>query len=66
MIRPGDYLNNDPFIVKMLLIAIGLCNGAVFAALQSHRLRKITIIVSSVIWVTAVYHGRWIAFFSEV
>lgn len=66
MIRPAEYLNSEPFLFKLLLIATGLCNSAVFSMFKNHRLRKSTVIVSTAVWVCAVYQGRWIGFFSEI
>lgn len=71
-VQPSHYLDNPAFVLKLSLIAAGLIN-ALFLHLQTgwRRLEhaveasttvKISAAASLLIWISAVFAGRWIAF----
>lgn len=68
-VRPSHYLDNGPFLIKLVLISTGFLNAAVF----HHLLRgakndraewplRVSALASIVIWTVAILAGRFIAF----
>ena len=64
--QPGDLLANRAFTLKMLLIFTAGCNAAWFHARGSleraDTLARVSMAVSTLIWVAVVACGRWIAY----
>ena len=61
-----DLLANRAFVIKMGLMTLALCNAAAFHARQSlQRLdgwAKAQMVVSSLLWLSVLAAGRWIAY----
>lgn len=70
-VRGGHYVSNPAFLVKALLIVIGLANVFIFRRAKARQsgaspsvTMKLSAMCSIAIWVSAVFAGRWIAFTS--
>lgn len=64
--QPGELLANRAFTIKMLLLVVAACNAAWFhgrGALQRlDRLARLQMFVSSLLWVSVIASGRWLAY----
>lgn len=64
--QPGELLANRVFTVKMALIMLAGCNAGWFHARRSLQLQdtmaRVSLFVSSVIWILVITCGRWIAY----
>ena len=64
--QAGDLLANRAFVIKMLLIMLAACNAAWFHARGSlvklDTTAKFQTLASSIIWIAAIFCGRWIAY----
>ncbi|YCI05763.1 DUF2214 domain-containing protein [Ensifer sp. D2-11] len=68
-IRGGAYIADPAFQLKVLLLAAGLVNVFAFRRAMAKRKDKapstamrLSAISSMVIWISAIFAGRWIAF----
>ncbi|WP_111640658.1 DUF6644 family protein [Marinimicrobium alkaliphilum] len=71
-VQPAHYLDNSAFLLKQLLISLGLLNTllvhrlpqwrAVLAGQPAAPLLKLTAVLSLVLWLAVLLAGRWIAF----
>lgn len=68
-VRGGHYLSDPAFLAKVGLVALGLTNVFMFrrARARLHREKpsvtmRASAVCSIVIWVCAIFAGRWIAF----
>ncbi|MCL5050581.1 DUF6644 family protein [Aliidiomarina maris] len=74
-VQPNHYLSNDAFLFKLACIALALLNALLvhanthWRALRSnapathaHGLLKLGAALSLILWLSAVFAGRWIAF----
>ncbi|NBQ89946.1 MAG: hypothetical protein EBS47_06505 [Betaproteobacteria bacterium] len=61
-----ELLASPTFAVKMSLMSLALCNAAWFHARGSLRLldatARVQMVISTVLWLTVVAAGRWIAY----
>lgn len=61
-----ELLANRAFVAKMLLLTLAACNAAWFHGRDSlaklDTTAKIQSLASSLIWVAAIFCGRWIAY----
>ena len=64
--QPAELLANRAFTLKMLLLLIAVCNAAWFHARNSldrlDRVARAQMLASTVVWLTIVACGRWIAY----
>jgi hypothetical protein len=64
--QPGELLANRVFTVKMALIMLAGCNAGWFHARRSLQLQdttaRVSLLLSSVIWILVITCGRWIAY----
>jgi hypothetical protein len=64
--QPGELLANRVFTVKMALIMLAGCNAGWFHARRSLQLQdttaRVSLFLSSVIWILVITCGRWIAY----
>jgi len=64
--QPGELLANRVFTVKMALIMMAGCNAGWFHARRSLQLQdttaRVSMLLSSVIWILVITCGRWIAY----
>ena len=64
--QPGDLLVNRVFTAKMALIMLAGCNAGWFHARRSLQLQdttaRVSLLLSSLIWVLVITCGRWIAY----
>jgi len=64
--QPGELLANRVFTAKMALIMLAGCNAGWFHARRSLQLQdttaRVSMLLSSVIWVLVITCGRWIAY----
>ena len=64
--QPAELLSNRAFTLKMLLLMLAGCNAAWFHARGSlarlDGLARLQMLVSTVIWLSVVACGRWIAY----
>lgn len=64
--QPGELLANRVFTAKMALIMLAGCNAGWFHARRSLQLQdttaRVSMLVSSVIWILVITCGRWIAY----
>ena len=64
--QPAELLTNRAFTLKMLLLFAAGCNAAWFHARGSlarcDGLARLSMLLSTVIWVAVVACGRWIAY----
>ncbi len=64
--QPAELLANRAFTLKMLLLLIAACNAAWFHARNSldrlDRVARAQMLASTVVWLTIVACGRWIAY----
>ena len=64
--RPGELLANRYFLTKMVLLALAGANALWFHARGSLRrldtLARAQMLLSTALWVAAVFCGRWIAY----
>ena len=72
-VRASDYADNPAMILKVAFIVAGLANAVVFRVLLSREpeanwgpsiLLRVGAVVSALIWIAALFSGRWIAFSS--
>lgn len=65
--QPGELLANRVFTAKMALIMLAGCNAGWFHARRSLQLQdttaRVSLLLSSVIWILVITCGRWIAYF---
>lgn len=65
-IRASEYADNPAFLIKLGLIAAALLNFLVFYALSrlvaSERARRVSAVVSVLLWLSALVAGRFIGF----
>jgi hypothetical protein len=68
-VRGEHYLSDPAFLAKVLLVAIGLANVFVFRRARSRLpgdapsvTMRVSATCSIVIWICAIFAGRWIAF----
>lgn len=68
-VRGGHYLSDPAFLAKVGLVATGLVNVFVFRRARTRLYReapsmamRVSAVCSIVIWVCAIFAGRWIAF----
>lgn len=68
-VRGGTYIADPAFQVKTLLLAAGLVNVFVFRRAMARlkcgapsRAMRLSALSSMVIWISAIFAGRWIAF----
>lgn len=69
-VKPGEYLGNTAFLIKLGLLALALCN----IALQHHSLKpalagggiglrvRVLAMLSASLWLCVLVAGRWIGF----
>lgn len=64
--QPGELLANRVFTVKMALIMLAGCNAGWFHARRSLQLQdttaRVSMLLSSLIWILVITCGRWIAY----
>ncbi len=64
--QAGELLANRAFTLKMLLLTMAACNAAWFhgrdSLLKLDRIAKLQTMVSTLIWIAAIFCGRWIAY----
>lgn len=64
--QPGELLVNRVFTAKMALIMLAGCNAGWFHARRSLQLQdttaRVSLLLSSLIWVLVITCGRWIAY----
>lgn len=64
--QPGELLANRVFTVKVALIMLAGCNAGWFHARRSLQLQdataRVSMLLSSVIWILVITCGRWIAY----
>lgn len=64
--QPAELLASRAFTLKMLLLMLAGCNAAWFhgrkSLLRLDGLARLQMLVSTVIWVSVVVCGRWIAY----
>ena len=64
--QPGELLANRVFTAKMALIMLAGCNAGWFHARRSLQLQdttaRVSMLLSSVIWILVITCGRWIAY----
>ncbi len=64
--QPGELLANRVFTVKMALIMLAGCNAGWFHARRSLQLQdttaRVSMLLSSAIWILVITCGRWIAY----
>ncbi|MDP1688280.1 hypothetical protein [Hydrogenophaga sp.] len=64
--QPGELLANRVFTGKMALIMLAGCNAGWFHARRSLQLQdttaRVSLFLSSVIWILVITCGRWIAY----
>ena len=68
-VRPGHYLGNLPFLLKLVLLCIGLLNVAIFHSWLGRTstdkpglVLRMSSGLSIVIWIAAIFSGRFIAY----
>lgn len=65
--QPAELLANRVFTIKMALIMLAGCNAGWFHARRSLQLQdttaRMSLLLSSVIWILVITCGRWIAYF---
>lgn len=68
-VRPGHYLGNGTFLVKLGLVVCGLANVGIFhwqirrfAGPNPHGLLRLSAFSSVLIWTLTLFAGRFIAF----
>jgi hypothetical protein len=64
--QAGELLGNRAFTLKMLLLTLAACNAAWFHGRDSltklDGLARVQIFASTLIWIAAIFCGRWIAY----
>lgn len=64
--QAGELLANRAFTVKMLLLTLAACNAAWFHGRDSltklDGVARVQTMASTLIWIAAVFCGRWIAY----
>jgi hypothetical protein len=64
--QAGELLANRAFVIKMLLLTLAACNAAWFHGRDSltklDALAKLQSFASTLIWIAAIFCGRWIAY----
>jgi hypothetical protein len=64
--QAGELLANRAFTLKMLLLTLAACNAAWFHGRDSltklDALAKLQTFASTLIWIVAIFCGRWIAY----
>jgi hypothetical protein len=68
-VRGEHYLSDPAFLIKVLLLAVGLANVLVFRRAMTRltgdapsTAMRLSAISSMAIWISAIFAGRWIAF----
>lgn len=67
-VRPGEYVSNPVFLTKLALIGLALANAGFFVFGRRHlvpetAMTRISAIASILLWISALFAGRAIAFF---
>ncbi len=67
-VQPQTYAANPVFVAKLILVALALVNAGTFTFAARHEtpkalLTRLMALASIVLWLTAVFAGRAIAFF---
>ena len=64
--QPEELLANRIFTLKMLLLLVAACNAGLFHARDSlskmDTLARVYMVISTVLWLSVVTCGRWIAY----
>jgi hypothetical protein len=64
--QAGELLANRAFTLKMLLLTLAACNAAWFhgrdSLMKLDVLAKLQTFASTLIWIAAIFCGRWIAY----
>ena len=64
--QAGELLTNRAFTLKMLLLTVAASNAAWFHTRESlaklDRIAKTQMLVSTIVWITVIAAGRWIAY----
>lgn len=64
--QPEELLANRIFTLKMLLLMVAACNAGLFHARDSlskmDTLARVYMVISTVLWLSVVTCGRWIAY----
>lgn len=68
-VRGEHYLSDPAFLIKVPLVVAGLANVLIFRRAMARRIgdapsaaMRVSAISSMVIWISAIFAGRWIAF----
>jgi hypothetical protein len=61
-VRPGDYLENKAFLVKIAIVLSAGANAVLFACIPKDLARKGFAAVSLCLWCAALFAGRFIGF----
>ena len=64
--QPEELLANRIFTLKMLILLVAACNAGLFHARDSlskmDTLARVYMVISTVLWLSVVTCGRWIAY----
>ena len=64
--QPEELLANRVFTLKMLILLVAACNAGLFHARDSlskmDTLARVYMVISTVLWLSVVICGRWIAY----
>lgn len=64
--QAGELLANRAFTLKMLLLTLAACNAAWFhgrdSLMKLDGVAKLQTMASTLIWIAAIFCGRWIAY----
>ena len=64
--QAGELLANRAFTLKMILLSLAACNAAWFhgrdSLMKLDGMAKLQTMLSTLIWIAAIFCGRWIAY----
>ncbi len=63
-VRPGDYLINSAFLIKLAVLLLAGANALVFHRVRAPEVRRLQAGLSLALWLTVLFAGRWIGFAS--
>ncbi len=61
-VRPTDYLGNDAFLVKLILLCLAAANAFLFQLVEASAVRLVQAGLSLLLWLCVLLAGRLIGF----